>query len=1021
MNRFLSALAGICSKHLLDTKVLVVPSRQAGIQAGEALARGGTPWVNLRTMTPEDLALEVIAGILKETGRRQATDTMCRSLMLKIILELSSSGRLAGFERLKAGPAVAEMVFRSIRDLSMAEVDPAIADTPVRDAAWLYSLGLESRRWVDYPSLLRWAADSCSTAGSVGAPRAVFMVPSSAAFKPLEWRLIRAVSGDRCLAIPSDEVHGLAVPPSRRHRPWPAESRAGSPSAAGSSPFSWLYAPDQAPAPGGSPGECVRLHLFSATGGANEVREVFRRIVSAGIPADSVEIVYTSGDVYVPLIYSLGKQYGLPVTFAGGVPVSLTGPGRALLGFIDWLSSDFSAAAFRRMIVSGDLVLPPSAGGGAPGAARLSRVLVEAAVGWGRERYTTGLVSLAERYDLDGSGAARRDAEAARYLAAVTGALIDAVPDLTGAVDVASIAGACKVFVESFSRGASEEDRESQLTLVREMEERASVTGIVLPARDALRYVRDWLLELTTAPSTPEAGRVHASHYGTGGVSGRPNTYVVGLDAGSFPGAGAQDPVLLDELRTVLSPQLSLSAESPAENTYSMASLLAGIRGNLTLSYSCYDVVDGRACAPAAVVLQAHRLKTRRHDDYTALTAAVQPPAGFEAAAAQVALNDAEWWLQSLTVDESFRRCTPRVAAAYPGIRRGLEAEEARNGDSVTEYEGWIDHPYDLGTAGGTRPAASATSIEDLARCPLAFFFKYVLRVRSPEELLYSPNRWLDPSSRGELLHRAFREVLEGIVLRGERVDRSKHHTEAVEVAKRLAEEYLARIPAPSRAVFEQERREIVSAMDVLLRMEEESSDESSPAHFELEFGSGRADVTPPCSADPVEITIEDGRAMAVRGRVDRVDRLVSAAPGEEYAVWDYKTGGSRRYGDNAPFGGGRRLQHAVYAVAVEKMLRASGRPRARVVRSGYLFPTERGEGRRLAYDAGNPAKLQGLLRAIADLLAAGAFTPTDDRDTCDHCDYAPVCDGTGAPEVVKRKMATSPILDPLRRLRSYD
>ena len=48
------------------------------------------------------------------------------------------------------------------------------------------------------------------------------------------------------------------------------------------------------------------------------------------------------------------------------------------------------------------------------------------------------------------------------------------------------------------------------------------------------------ILPVRTAASSPLPGHMHVSSFATGGFSGRPMTFVLGLDQGVFPGAGLQ-------------------------------------------------------------------------------------------------------------------------------------------------------------------------------------------------------------------------------------------------------------------------------------------------------------------------------------------------------------------------------------------------------------------------------------------------------------------------------------------------
>src|SRR5436190_20245680 len=74
-------LASICREHLLREKILIVPSLAVGHQIADAVAHGGTPWVNLRAETVRTIA-DAIAGF--EIAREGKT-VLSRAQALAII------------------------------------------------------------------------------------------------------------------------------------------------------------------------------------------------------------------------------------------------------------------------------------------------------------------------------------------------------------------------------------------------------------------------------------------------------------------------------------------------------------------------------------------------------------------------------------------------------------------------------------------------------------------------------------------------------------------------------------------------------------------------------------------------------------------------------------------------------------------------------------------------------------------------------------------------------------------------
>ncbi len=89
MNAFLSALAEACTTNRLGAKVLVTPSRQAGLQAAEALALQAVPWINLRVMTPEDIAAQVLAANKKAADDFQAGKEQSLTFLVGQVMRIS--------------------------------------------------------------------------------------------------------------------------------------------------------------------------------------------------------------------------------------------------------------------------------------------------------------------------------------------------------------------------------------------------------------------------------------------------------------------------------------------------------------------------------------------------------------------------------------------------------------------------------------------------------------------------------------------------------------------------------------------------------------------------------------------------------------------------------------------------------------------------------------------------------------------------------------------------------------------
>src|SRR5690606_38639394 len=99
----------------------------------------------------------------------------------------------------------------------------------------------------------------------------------------------------------------------------------------------------------------VVLDVFAATSVSTELREVLRRIMAAGLKWDEVEIVATDANVYGVALDAIARRLDIPVSYAAGLPVSRTRPGRAVAKYLEWVEQGFPEDVLRGMIERGDI------------------------------------------------------------------------------------------------------------------------------------------------------------------------------------------------------------------------------------------------------------------------------------------------------------------------------------------------------------------------------------------------------------------------------------------------------------------------------------------------------------------------------------------------------------------------------------------------------------------------------------------------------------------------------------------
>ena len=120
MDPFVTQLASLCREHVTRAKWVFVPSHAIGRTLGERIALGGTNWLNLRFVTPLDIALRMGAPFLVERGIEPSEEGLGPALIMRLLLDLPKDGGY--FRPLADQPTMAQALWSTIRELRMAGI-----------------------------------------------------------------------------------------------------------------------------------------------------------------------------------------------------------------------------------------------------------------------------------------------------------------------------------------------------------------------------------------------------------------------------------------------------------------------------------------------------------------------------------------------------------------------------------------------------------------------------------------------------------------------------------------------------------------------------------------------------------------------------------------------------------------------------------------------------------------------------------------------------------------------------------
>jgi ATP-dependent helicase/DNAse subunit B len=348
---------------------------------------------------------------------------------------------------------------------------------------------------------------------------------------------------------------------------------------------------------------------------------------------------------------------------------------------------------------------------------------------------------------------------------------------------------------------------------------------------------------------------------------------VCGLDEGDFPRPAVPDPFLSDEQRRELAVaglRLRERGDALERERYLFYSAVTRATARVVLSYRSSDE-EGNLQLPSPFIADVAELLSD----------------GWTDRRARRLLSDVVWPLdEAPTARERVRAEAAARAGARVGEWRSTRTLSARALAHVRHTE-----------------ILSAGALETYADCPVKWLVERELRPRA-----------LEPESeaivRGSFMH----DVLEQVLHRLGRAVTPESLPEALVI---LDEVLGARSAGVSPLTPDALRRAALEAIAADLRryLEHEARTGSAwdPLRLELRFGFAEEEE----SLGPLELG-DGGTRVAVRGAIDRVD--VDAA-GRRAVVRDYKSGGARPEHQAGRWSSERRLQVALYMLAVRDLL----------------------------------------------------------------------------------------------------
>lgn len=964
MDGLINQLYKVCKEYPLEEKMLIVDTYSIAQEIKLAYVENHGHAIHLKTITVHDLAVEVMEMKTNQvfTLLEQAVGIQ---FVYQILTELNENKQLTYFRGLEVTPTFSRCMYQSIAHLRLAGYtsktllkEAFISTKKAEDFVRImnrYEKVLDKYQLIDEADLLRHASALAQPKN-----KTIFILQSKLFMSQLANDFLQKLLLDNVFKLPLPFVYGVTIPKQKDFRSieWGEKT-----------PFSYLYHLEELP-------KKPHLTLFTAKTEEVEIKQVLGQIKQLQAPLDENTIYYTKMEPYVTTIFQLSEKYQIPVTFAEGISILYSQPGRLVAGLIKWMKEDYSVPIFIELMQGGLLALPEEA----PSKNNISRYLRDAQVGWNRSRYTSQLERL--KNQMQQRKLSAKDQEQADYyqkqitditwLQTWFTQLFKHLPLVGTEINYYTLLSGISSILKKQATTASFLDELAKAELLEQIKVILPYANESLSKFVAFEKVKELLLMLRVNQSGPKPGHLHISSYKKGIYHNRKHVFIVGLDNRTFPGTGDEDPLLLDEERRQLSDFLPILQESGNENLYTMLQLLSQTKGPVSFSYCSYAINDNRTMSPAHLFLQGYRMITEQPNaDFKDLENLPSPVTATDI------FEDKDYWNIILEQNRHVR-LGKKLKELYPNLMDGKVAEEARNEGRFTVFDGRVNIDTTFYDPRENKDRVlSSGKLEKLATCPYAYFLQDILKLTPIEETIFDPYSWLNAPTRGSLLHSIFETFYQ--THNGKKPIYEADKKRIIKIAReKIAEQKLIYEP-PSERVFEREVNDIYQCCLIFLKEEETYSENYQAKYFEYAFGLN--------GEEPANITLPSGKTIGIRGIVDRVDQSNDGY----FHIIDYKTGSTYNYQDRKHFQGGRQLQHFIYALAIEAHLKLEA---GTVQESSYYFPSVRGLGERFVRKQNDVLRTNGfdMLEKLIDIIKHGDFTMTDDVKDCKFCDFKAVC-----------------------------
>ena len=449
--------------------------------------------------------------------------------------------------------------------------------------------------------------------------------------------------------------------------------------------------------------------------------------------------------------------------------------------------------------------------------------------------------------------------------------------------------------------------------------------------------------------------------------------FLLGTNEKVFPQLVPEDPIFRDSYRYLLRDTLGYWVNQQAERTLEERLLFftacSAASGQVYVSYAC-QAADGKATVPSIYVAELARATCQPWH------AEDKPVVGAQLTQ-QVSLVNPLFltpkevslavFLEGGQIEENLRT----AGLLNEDISRSVAAARAlKSREAAGVYDGCISSGRAVFQA-GEQKGFSPSALQDLAACPMRYFFRKALHLADKEELL--SRHALAPNLRGQLYHRVLEEFYRE--LHRQKITHDLFDSGVAEQLRRaLSKHYTAqsyRVFGIYPVVWELILAQIYERLIAFVQEDVRALGDFVPTYFELPFDS---------------LAVKD-LPLSLRGIIDRIDINEKE---KTFRVADYKSSRKGTSDLGQSFFTHLIFQPVLYMLAARQLAELNGLAPA----GSCLLVLQNGCDKRdlpaNEIDDLLP-RVREFLQLLVDIMTRGTFV-LNPSDLCMYCPYSAIC-----------------------------